>query len=279
MAFNQKQGGPSAPVHLREPIDLSLPTIAALVNSSLLLNVAQNDVAKLTGVDQSGKNPDTDLPFEIIWNVGSASFPVPSIGVQLDIQSSSSQDNPLGIGAASVTVQGLNSNLDEIQETTLLDGLTTIQTISLFRRVNKAFVATRGSASTPPASNIGDITFLHGADTMAQITASKGQTQMATFSVARFRTLFLIDIFASVMRTGGAGAKTDIELHIITQQGVERTIHEWSVSDTGTTFTQPRLHFIKQPPLTGPLDIIEVAFPSVNNTSVSGGFTGVLKND
>src|SRR6056300_570903 len=64
--------------------------------------------------------------------------------------SANAQDSASGTGARTITIQGLDNNFNEIEETVTVGGAaTTLE----FLRVYRAFVATAGSLNT----NIGDV--------------------------------------------------------------------------------------------------------------------------
>jgi hypothetical protein len=108
------------------------------------------------------------------------------------------------VDTGTVTVQGLDSNYDEVEETVTMDGTTPALTTQTFLRVNRAFAVTAGSNGT----NVGNISISVGGDLQAYIEANQGQTHQTHYTVPRNRTLLV----TSFHITGGRMANADMQI-------------------------------------------------------------------
>lgn len=138
-------------------------------------------------VHKFGYNADIDLATdpEDIWIAGGL-YAYPSAAAATTAKSSSTDDDgaPVGTGAQTLTVEGLDTNLAEVSQTVTMDGTTAVALpIDLFR-VNRAYVRAVGSGGV----NAGTIDVLHGATVLAQIAIGKGQTQQAIYTVPTLAT-------------------------------------------------------------------------------------------
>ena len=133
-------------------------------------------------VSKYGADPAlTTGAVETVWP-GTGSIPRPSTAVTLQIVSTSTADKAASTGAHTVTVQGLDKDWAEIEETVTLNGDAAVTFSSTgWRRVNRAFVATAGSDNT----NVGNLNISTGSTTpvYAIIPAADGQTLQASYTV------------------------------------------------------------------------------------------------
>ncbi len=83
-----------------------------------------------------------------------------------------------------VTVLGLDNNFNEVSETFTLSSTASASGTVQFRRVFRAFIST-GS------NNVGDIIFTKGGTDVLKITANKGQTLMAIYTIPAGKTGYL----------------------------------------------------------------------------------------
>jgi hypothetical protein len=75
-----------------------------------------------------------------------------------------------------VTVLGLDNNFNEVSETFTLSSTATVVGTVQFRRVFRAYISTG-------TDNVGDVTFTKGGTDVLKITATKGQTLMAIYTI------------------------------------------------------------------------------------------------
>lgn len=169
-------------------------------NKNFYFEVAKGNVAKHSVVDVFGRNPDIDNGVtETVWK-GSTLYTFQTSAQTLSVVSTSTNDdgNPTSnTGAQTLTIQGLDSSWDILEETITLDGTTPVTTSGSFIRVNKAFVATTG---TYHDSNLGTVscTFSSTADTAFSISAGEGETELGFYSVPNGYTGYLLQFDISV---------------------------------------------------------------------------------
>jgi len=150
--------------------------------------------------DAVGTSPET------IWTAG-ATYTFPSTATALTVVSSSTDDDgsPVGTGARTVTIVGLDANYAEVSETVTMNGTTNVTTTQTFLRVNEAYVATCGSTG----SNVGAITITNTTPTtLAVIVATAGITQQCIYTVPAGKTAFITRYMLSSYNstsTGSAG--------------------------------------------------------------------------
>ncbi len=144
-----------------------------------------------------GRNPAVQMAAEEdLWTPGGKLVFLTAADT-LDLVSTSAADTAAGAGARSVTIEGLDTNLDPLFETIPLNGTTPVTTVNSFRRTLNAFVKTVG---TYGVANTGAITITDttGSSTQALIDAGQGVTQMSHYTIANAKRGFIINIFPSV---------------------------------------------------------------------------------
>ena len=119
---------------------------------------------------------------ETIWDVGGL-YAYPSSAVTMTATSSSGATDE----NVEVTIQGVDTNYDELSETVTLNASGTATTTGSFLRVYRAFV----SGSTASAGNI---TIANGGTTYAYVSAADQQTLMALWTVPAGYTAYLFQI-------------------------------------------------------------------------------------
>ena len=172
-----------------------------ITEKDFLIEVAKGNVAGHAIKHVFGRNSDIDTATvpEDLWPLGGL-MDWPTAAQTLDIVSTSANDdgNPTtNTGAQTLTIEGLDTNFDEISETVTLNGTSTVTTSSSFRRVNKAYVATTG---TYHGNNEGDITGdqTTSGDNMFDVITAFGHTQLGRYTVPLNKTAYLLTMFISV---------------------------------------------------------------------------------
>jgi len=141
---------------------------------------------------------------EDIWD-GGGIYDFPAVASKFDVVSTDAEDGAgTATGALTVSLQGLNENWEEITETVTLNGTTAVATSNLFIRIFRMRIETAGSNGT----NIGVITADSQAEvlTAAQISAGKGQTNMALYTIPKGHRGFLKRWYVSLLRATGTNA-------------------------------------------------------------------------
>ncbi len=159
----------------------------------------------ITTVRKFGSNRDIDsgsVP-ESIWSVGGL-YPWQDTAVSLEVVSDDAADDgaPLGTGAQTVTVQGLDENFEPKEETITMNGTTAVNLAGSWLRVFRAWVETAGSVKT----NVGTISIqVQGAGAkQAAIEPDLGQTTMAIYTIPAGVTGFFTEVRSGVLRQTGA---------------------------------------------------------------------------
>lgn len=178
-----------------------------VAGSDYNLLVAQGLIGGVTAVNKFGRNPDVDIGTEDIWSVGGL-YVLPTPGVVSVVSSSTDDDgNPVGIGARTLTINGLNGTTYADQtETITLNGTGAVTTSASFAIVHRMIVATAGSSGT----NVGTLTATIGGTAVGNVVASKGQTQLGIYMIPAGKTGYMTQYCASM--DGSATANIDVEL-------------------------------------------------------------------
>lgn len=152
-----------------------------------------------------------------IWE-GGGGYPFQTTATKLEILSASASDTAAGTGARTVTVQGLDGNFNQISETMTLNGVTPVQSVNSYLRVNDMRVVTSGSGH----KNAGDITLrVTGAGaTQSLAKAGYNYAKQCVFTVPSGFTLLVTDVLpecGGTSQTVGAVfgfVRTDANLNI-----------------------------------------------------------------
>ena len=154
-----------------------------------------------------GHNPDVDTATdpEDVWE-GGGLYPFLSAAATLEVVSTSANDTAAGTGARTMLVSGLNSAYATVTETVVLNGLTPVNTVNQFLRVNLFTTTTAGSLE----QNDGDITIrVTGGGTVQGIArAGFGFGRSGVFTVPAGFTFFMTSAVFSVSSPSGATVNT-----------------------------------------------------------------------
>lgn len=200
-----------------------------------------------------GRNPAVGASLEGIWQQGGPFiFPTTSETVRVKVGGNAA-DAAAGAGAQSVTVQGIDENLDFVTEdiTLNVDGtLASAATTAKYFRVNDCFVKDVG---TYGGANTGNIVIENTTSTqiLANLGAGISESRMLKWSVRNGYSLFIAGFYALVEGTKPA------------------TIRLWSRennNDVSTPFSPKRLIF-EQPELIGNTDHEFVYPEKINQNS------------
>lgn len=103
-----------------------------------------------------------------------------------------------------VRVEGLDANYKEISEDFTVSSSGSVTGTVSFKRVFRAYI------TTDSGSNTADIDFTKGGTTVLRISAGKGQTLMAIYTVPAGETVYIKQIACSA--EGGADATVDVKI-------------------------------------------------------------------
>lgn len=153
--------------------------------------------------DAVGSSPET------VWSVG-GTYTFPAAATVLTVVSASANDDgdPVGTGARTVTIEGLDADYAPVTETVIMNGTSAVTTTASFLRVNKAFVATCGSTG----SNVGAITIANTTPTtLASIAATAGVSEQCVYTVPANHTAYITRyMLSSYNSTSGAATAGQI---------------------------------------------------------------------
>ena len=130
------------------------------------LEVALGKIPGYEMIERFGHNQDLDAAAEeTIWDNGGR-ITYLTVGETLTIVSSSASDDgsPVGVGARTILIRGVNSLWEDTTEIVTLDGTTPVITTSTWLGVNNAIVLTSGTSK----ANVGSITITATTSTTAQ---------------------------------------------------------------------------------------------------------------
>jgi hypothetical protein len=195
-----------------------------------------------------------------VWDINDTVYPWSAFDtagvVNLD-RASTSDANKI------VTVIGLDADYNQTQESiTLTDASNNTGTV-VFKRVFRAFVAD-GTA------NVGNIDIQRASTTVARITATKGQTLMAVYTIPAGYTGYLYKGTASAQT--GADATGNMFVRFFGQQSF-RTQHTFEVGGTGGQYTY---EFTFPPPIPEKSDIDVQVVGRTNNGRYTAAFDLLL---
>jgi hypothetical protein len=152
-------------------------------NNQFELNVSAGIMTEMANVHKFGSVITTSADYDTVWTEGGA-YEFPGSAGIITLVSDSAQDNPSGTGAATVVVEGLDSNFDEIQETLTLNGTVGVAGTLSFIRTHRMFVDTGNT-------NVGNLTVSIGSTVTCAIAPDMGQSQVAFYTIPRGKSGFL----------------------------------------------------------------------------------------
>jgi len=158
------------------------------------VDISKKRVVNVDYIHKFGRNPSVSGAPETIWMHGGVYSYLTSPST-VYVTSSSGNDAAAGTGARTVTVQGLDGDYNNVQETLTVGG--SVGTVE-FLRVFRAFVVESGSVGT----NVGDVRVTTGAGGSGTVLADigtigtgttfgLGQTQLALYTIPAHCTGYL----------------------------------------------------------------------------------------
>lgn len=158
------------------------------------IDLAQGELVGASHINKFGYNTSVGGSYEPITDLGTNHLP--STAAVVSIVSASSVDTLTGTGARSVSIQGLDANYDQVEETVTLSGTTPVTTTGTFIRVFRMRVETAGSGGV----NAGNVTASIGGSDVARIRADEGQTLMAVYTVPNKKKAYLLKFQGSLSK-------------------------------------------------------------------------------
>ena len=230
----------------------------------LYLNIARGLVKGTSFVHKFGAVPSVSTNTTgTVWDVNNTIYPWSA----WDTAGTITVDRAnAGDANKQVTVVGLDSNYNAIQETIILTNATGNASTNSFIRVFRAFII-------DGSTNVGLISIKKEATTVAAITAGKGQTLMAVYTVPAGYTGYLYKGTATAQ--AGADATGDMFVRYFGQTSF-RVGHSFEVDGDGGQYTYD---FTVPLPIPAKSDIDVRVTTRSNNGRYTAAFDLILIKD
>lgn len=250
--------------------------------TDFFLEVSRGNVAGYSTVQKFGRNDDIDsAAAEDVWAGGGTRVYLSSAET-MDVSSTSTNDDgdPVGTGAHTIMIEGLDSSYDEISESVTMDGTTTVTTSGSFLRVHRAYVMTAGSVETNDGDITIDPTTSGSGSRQAFIASGDGQTLISHYTVPREKTAYMTGAQVSVhAKSGSTGVKeAQMKFYIRPQGGAWRLQGNFGARSDGTSIS-PDIIFTSPLEIAAKTDIKWVGDVDNNNTSVYVQYNLILVDD
>jgi hypothetical protein len=229
-----------------------------------VLSIAQGEVNGHSGVHKFGAVPAmSQNNTGTVWDVNDTTYPWSSWDTAgtVSIPTVNASDN-----GKTVTLVGLDANYEDQTEEVVVSSSGAVTTTNTWKRLYRAYISTG-------EDNVGNITVQKGGTTVLQITAGKGQTLMAIYTVPANHTAYLICGVCSVQ--DGADATGDMFVRY-DGQSVFRIGHSFEVAGKGGPYSHKFAVPIRLPEKT---DIDVRATVRSNNARVTAAFDMILVQD
>lgn len=219
----------------------------------------------------NGYNPSVGSTKEVITPSSVAGlFPFLTVDTTLTLVSTDVDDDgdPVGTGARTVFLGGLNDTYAPITDTVTLNGTTPVNTNIQFFRVNEVRVITSGTSQT----NEGVIDIKNGADILARINFGAGQgegrAQLGVFTVKAGFQMLLCRVFGSTV--GGTNAHLHTGVRELGKSWITERHFTLKDSPFSANWTYGKL-------LPEKTDIVLIAHASGAGAEVDAGLCGFLR--
>ncbi len=146
------------------------------------LNVSRNKVRGATSVHKFGAVPAmSQSTTGTVWDKNDTLYPWSAFDTAGVITAGIANASDAG---KVVTVLGLDNDFNEVSDTFTLSSTETVTGTVSFRRVFRAYISTG-------TNNVGDVNFTKNGTDVLKITAGKGQTLMAIYTIPAGKTGYL----------------------------------------------------------------------------------------
>lgn len=175
-------------------------------------------------IHKYGVNLDVDAAEDVIVVGGDYTFPAAVLATEIVSTAAADDGDPVGTGARTVVVVGLDTDYLPISETVTLNGVTEVVLTNQYLRINRAWVATAGSGGV--AAGVITIQHTAGPATLATIALGKNQTEQAIYTVDNAcRGALLHQFEYNAARTAALTNTADMQFDLRTFGGVFRGQH------------------------------------------------------
>lgn len=225
------------------------------------IDISSGNVLDARGVHKFGAVPAmSQNTTGTVWDVNDTLYPWSAFNTPgvLTIPAVNASDN-----GDHLTVYGLDENFDEIEEEFTLSSAGTVTGTKTFARVYRAFFANS-------TTNVGNINVQRAGTTVLRITAGKGQTLMAIYTVPAGYTGYIMK--GTMTCEAGADATGDMFVRYYGQTSF-RVGHSFEVSGAGGQY---EYDFTVPPAIPEKSDIDVRAKVRSNNARITAAFDIIL---
>lgn len=217
---------------------------------------ARGELSDVEFVNKFGYNATVGTSWETVWDGATVYTYIASAGTAT-VTSSDTNDN-----GGTVTVYGLNSSYEEVNETLTIGGSAGS---TEFYRVHRVVMTTANTGD----ANVGTITVTVDSKSAAIISPDIGQTLMCVYTVPTRKKAYLLQVDA------GSSKDLEHEIRLVIK-------HNGGVWNTKTYHTQRggfnAIHFEIPIEIPGEADV-EIRAKGSATSSVSAGFEMILVDD
>ena len=168
-----------------------------------LYDIAEGNIVGHEPIRRYGHNDSVGTSLETVYHVSNLKTYLTSAEI-LKIVSDDTDDDgsPVGNGARTLTITGLDNDYLEITDTITMDGTTNVLTNIAFLRINEFYVATAGTTGY----NEGTISISNNADTiiLEQIEPIENEAHCACYTVPAGHTAYIVQAMATEASSKGS---------------------------------------------------------------------------
>lgn len=242
-----------------------------------LVEVAKGNVPGHSLLHKFGRNPDIDTGgFEDIWGGGASYTGFDAVAAEtVEVFSSDANDTSAGTGARTVEVYGLDVSYVEQDEIVTLTGVTAVDTVNTYLRLDRMIIRSAGSGG----KNAGTITArqkVTTANIYAALPIGYNQTMIAASTIPAAKTGYPLSWFMSL--SGKTSANHAVQLLYRPLGEVFQVKEEVALMGSGTSYVH-RIFRATNEPIVEKTDIVIRADSDTNNTAISAGFDILLVED
>ncbi len=201
-----------------------------------LTEVSRGKILGAAHVNTFGHNADVDSGVvEDVWENGGTLTRMTSAETMNIVSTSTSDDgSPVGVGARTVNISGLDSNFDPISETVTMNGTTNVLTSNSYIRVRRMLVLTADASATN--TNVGTITATasSAATVQASIGVADGISHNIHYTVPNNKTSYLYKVELNVFKVSGGNAAIKFKAIITPPAGADFVVVEKAMESDNT---------------------------------------------
>lgn len=164
-------------------------------NEDFYLQIARGHISNHSTNHKFGAVPSMSTGATgTVWDVNDTIYPWSAwdtAGI-VNVSAVNASDN-----TKQITIQGLDDNYDFQEETITVSSSAAVSSTKSFKRLNRGFLV-------DGSTNVADIVVTKGGTTVLKITAGKGQTLMAVYTIPRDKTAYLTQGVCSIQKSGDA---------------------------------------------------------------------------